>query len=101
RPCGPRAGQRRMTGRRYRVEWMEVTLSDLEVIAQHLWREAPLRAAEVLDRIIDKAESLRSLPERGRPVRELRSLGDRTWRELQEPPWRIIYRIVGKIVEVH
>ncbi len=89
-----------MTKRRYAVEWMEVARSDLEGIATHLSFEAPLRAVRILDRIIDKGESLRSLPERGKVVRELVHLGERSWREVQEPPWRIVYRISDRVVEI-
>lgn len=63
--------------------------------------EAPLRAEEILDRIITRAESLDAFPERGRVPPELRSVHNRTWREVQEPPWRILYRIKGKTVEIH
>ncbi len=90
-----------MTGRRYRVEWMEVARHDLEAIAAHLWVEAPVHAAKILDRLIDRSEALRLLPQRGRVVPELRDLGERTWREVQEPPWRIVYRVLGIVVEVH
>ena len=90
-----------MTGRPYPVEWMAVTRHDLEAIAAHLWIEAPLRAEKILDRIVDKGESLRLLPERGRGIPELRGLGERSWRELHEPPWRIIYRVTGRVVEIH
>jgi plasmid stabilization system protein ParE len=32
----------------------------------------------------------------------LRAIGDQTWLEVQEPPWRIIYRIADKkTVEIH
>jgi hypothetical protein len=32
----------------------------------------------------------------------LRAIGDQTWLEIQEPPWRIIYRIKDKkTVEIH
>ena len=90
-----------MTARRYVVEWTALALFDLEGLAAHLWIEAPLRAAAILDRIIDKAESLRQLPGRGRVVPELRSVGERSWQEIQEAPWRIIYRVSGNTVEIH
>ena len=80
---------------------MEVSRRDLEGIAAHLWIEAPLRAARILDRIIDRGESLRVLPARGRVVRELADVSERSWLEVQEPPWRILYRVVGQVVEIH
>lgn len=80
---------------------MEVSRRDLEGIAAHLWIEAPLRAAKILDRIIDRGESLRVLPVRGRAVPELADVGERSWLEVQEPPWRILYRVSADVVEIH
>lgn len=91
-----------MRERRYAVVWTEVASRDVERLATYLLDEAPLRAEGILDRIIARGESLGILPERGRTPPELRTIGDRTWREVQEPPWRIIYRITGKqTVEIH
>lgn len=90
-----------MTSRRYTVSWMEVARRDVEAIAAHIWSEAPLRAEQLLDRLIDRGESLQRLPERGRIAPELRDIGERRWREVQQPPWRIIYRVSGKTVEIH
>jgi toxin ParE1/3/4 len=90
-----------MSERRFAVVWTETAVADVERLATYLTDESPARADAILDRIVGRAESLDRSPERGRTPRELRSIGDRTWRELQEPPWRIIYRIVGTTVEVH
>lgn len=90
-----------MTARRLAVDWMEPARLDLEAIATHLWIEAPLRAEKILDRIIDRGEGLRRLPARGRVVPELRDVGERAWLEVQEPPWRLVYRVTGNTVEVH
>jgi toxin ParE1/3/4 len=87
--------------RPFLVEWTEAALGDLDRLAVYLANEAPLRAEEVLDRIIARAESLDVVPERGRFPPELRLVHNQTWREVQEPPWRILYRINGRIVEVH
>ena len=81
-----------------KVVWTAVAAGDLERIAAYLASESPLRASSVIDRIVERAESLASLPNRGRTPPELRSIGDRTWRELQEPPWRIIYRWLDDIL---
>ena len=87
---------------RYSVVWTEVATRDVERLASYLLEEAPLRAERILDRIVSRGESLEVLPERGRTPPELRAVGDQTWREVQESPWRIIYRIVGKkTVEIH
>jgi toxin ParE1/3/4 len=87
--------------RRYTVVWTEVATTDVERLASYLLEEAPLRAGQVLDRIISRGDSLAIMPERGRIPPELRVTGVRAWREVQQPPWRIIYRVAGKRVEIH
>ena len=84
-----------------KVVWTAVAASDLERIAAYLASESPVRAATIIDRSVERAESLASLPNRGRTPPELRSIGDRSWRELQEPPWRIIYRRLDEVVQIH
>jgi toxin ParE1/3/4 len=86
---------------RYSVVWTEIAATDIERLASYLVDEAPLRAEQILQRIISRGESLKVIPRRGRTPPELRAIGDRTWLEIQEPPWRILYRIVGKTVEIH
>ena len=90
-----------MTGRRHTVVWTEVALRDVERLAAYLVDESPLRAEQILGRIIDRGESLASAPGRGHVPAELRALGDRTWLQVLESPWRIVYRVVGKRVEIH
>jgi toxin ParE1/3/4 len=90
-----------VTDRRYTVFWTRVALGDVERLAAYLADESPLRAGRILDRIISRGESLESTRGRGQVPPELRAIGDRTWLQVLEPPWRIVYRIVGKRVEIH
>jgi plasmid stabilization system protein ParE len=90
-----------MKPRKVKVVWTAVAAGDLERIASYLASESPLRAAAVIDRIVERTESLASLPNHGRTPPELRSISDRTWRELQESPWRIIYRRLEGVVQIH
>lgn len=90
-----------MSERRLTVVWTEVAAQDVERLSAYLLDEAPLRPDQIIERIISRGESLGSSPERGRTPPELRAIGDRTWREVQEPPWRLVYRIAGKRVEIH
>jgi len=88
--------------RRHTVVWTEVALADVERLAAYLAEDAPMTADRILERIIDRAESLTRVPERGRTPPELRAIGDQTWREIQLRPWRILYRIVAPArVEIH
>jgi toxin ParE1/3/4 len=90
-----------MTSRKLKVIWTAVAASDLENIAIYLMAESPSRAASIVDRITLRAESLAAFPGRGRIPPELRTIGDETWRELQEPPWRIVYRRLDEVVQIH
>ena len=91
-----------MSVRRYSVVWTEVASHDIERLTSYLLDEAPLRAEQIVLRVISRGESLEVFPERGRTPPELRAIGDQAWLEIQEPPWRIIYRIADKkTVEIH
>ena len=90
-----------MSARRYTIVWTEVALRDIESIASYLVSEGSGRAEQIVERIIARGESLDTSPERGRTPPELRAINDRTWREVQEPSWRLLYRISGKTVEIH
>ena len=90
-----------MSPRRYAVVWTEVALRDIESIAHYLVAEESGRAESIVERIIARGEALETLPERGRTPPELRGVNDRTRREVQESPWRLLYRIAAKRVEIH
>ena len=61
-----------------------------------------MRAEQILERIIARGQSLERLSTRGRVPPELRGIADRTWLEIQEPPWRILYRLASSHrVEIH
>lgn len=90
-----------MTERRRTVLWTEVAARDLERLASRLHEVAPLRAAAIIDRILARGDSLATLSHRGRTPPELRPIIDRTWLEVVEAPWRILYRVVGDEVEIH
>lgn len=90
-----------MTRRRYAVAWTQVGARDVERIAAYLIDEAGDRAPGIVSRIIARADSLTLLPGRGRVPPELRGFAETAWREVQEPPWRILYRIASGTVEIH
>jgi toxin ParE1/3/4 len=78
-----------------------VATRDLERVAAFLWHEAPMRAGEIIDRIVVRADSLVQSPMRGRTPPELAGVVDRTWREIIESPWRILYRVHLEKVHIH
>ena len=85
-----------MTERGYSVVWTEIAARDVERLAACLLDEAPARAEQILDRIVSRGESLKILPQRGRTPPELRAIGDRTWREAQEPRGESSIKSLGK-----
>jgi len=90
-----------MSVRRLTVVWTEVAASDVERLAVRLFEDAPLRADAIIERIVARGESLARLAKRGRMPPELRAVTDRTWLEVIEAPWRIVYRQAGRTVEIH
>ncbi len=90
-----------MSRGRYTIAWTETAARDLERLAVYLETETPLRAGEIIDRIVARADALATSPLRGRTPLELESIGDRSWREVVEAPWRILYKVGSERVEIH
>ncbi len=82
-----------MARRRFRVQWAEVALRDLEELVSYITTDSELDANRVLNRLEKRAAALESNPRRGRVVPELAHFGMRTWRELVVRPYRVVYRI--------
>jgi plasmid stabilization system protein ParE len=89
-----------MPRRRFRVQWAEVAVRDLEEIVGFVAIDSEGDAERLLRRIEARASALESVPERGRVVPELARFGMRSWREVLVRPYRIVYRIEGDTVTV-
>jgi plasmid stabilization system protein ParE len=89
-----------MARRRFRVQWAEVAVRDLEELVSYIAVDSETDAVRVLKRIETRAAALESSPARGRAVPELVHFGMRTWRELLVRPYRIVYRVEGDTVTV-
>lgn len=74
------------------VLWTEAAAADLERIVASSSAETGRNAQRVLAKLERAASSLAHLPRRGRGLPELLRIEVTTYRELQVPPWRIIYR---------
>jgi toxin ParE1/3/4 len=81
--------------KRYKVHWTSIALTDMREIIQHVSEDDVGKADALLDRLDRVAESLETLPFRGRIVPELAKTGKRGYREIIMAPWRIIYQIRG------
>lgn len=77
----------------YNVLWTETAENDLVSIIEHIARENPLQANKIFGDIRKIAENIRTFPDRGRIVPELKDQGVMLYRELIIGPWRMIYRM--------
>jgi len=85
---------------KYEVLWAATTEDDLANIVDYVANDSPSNALKILQKIKETASRLYHSPERGRIVPELQDQGILQYRELIVPPWRIMYRTVGKNVFV-
>jgi toxin ParE1/3/4 len=86
----------------YEVSLTKDAERDLEdiyfYIAEH---DSPASADHVLDRLIRATDALKTTPDRGSYVDELRSLGISEYRQVFFKPYRLIYRVHAKRVVVY
>jgi plasmid stabilization system protein ParE len=87
-------------GHNFKVQWTFAASQDLESIVDFVARDNPQAARRTLANLHKRAETLKTLPERGRVVPELVDIGLHLYRELLVTPWRIVYRISDDTVYV-
>lgn len=85
---------------KYEVIWAATAEDDLADIVAYIASDSPANALKMLEEIKEASLQLYHLPERGRIVPELQDQGILQYRELIVPPWRVMYRTVGKNVFV-
>ncbi len=79
------------------VVWAEPALADLDAIADYIAVENPPAASEFVRRVLEHVGQLEAHPESGSRPRELpRS----RYRQIVEPPCRVLYRFDGTTVFV-
>jgi plasmid stabilization system protein ParE len=78
---------------KYEIIWSQQAMSDVGSIADHLSADGEEAALIMLAKLEARAEKLHTLPHRGRVVPELLAIDVNGYRELVEPPYRILYRI--------
>jgi len=84
----------------FQVNWARTAVIDLEAIVEYIADDDITTALSVLKKLERTAEGLEKMPLRGRIVPEIAIYGIQIYRELISSPWRIIYRISGKSVNV-
>lgn len=75
---------------------------DLEDIVSYIAKwDSPRAAEQVLDRILEVADSLMIAPTRGTTPNELRGLGHQEFRQVFFKPYRLIYRVINDQVIIY
>ena len=91
-----------MVGRKYEVLLTEGAEQDLESIYDYIAEfDCEANANYVLDQVMEIAESLAHMPERGSFPKELLALGIKEYRQVFFKPYRLIYRVTGDQVVVY
>lgn len=80
-----------------RIIWAPRALRDLEDLIAYIGRDAPIRARRFAQRLVARVEVLHRQPWLGGFVREDAS---RTYREILQGPYSILYRTDGQTVYI-
>lgn len=84
----------------YKVLWTGAAQADLESVVDFIAKENPITALRLFRFVRLKARGLNRYPERGRRPPEIAHMRGLPFRELILTPWRLMYRIQGRTVEV-
>ncbi len=80
-----------------KVHWTDRAKTRLKLIHEYIAQDAPLVAAQVVERLIRRSQQIGKLPHTGRAVPEYQH---EDLREVLERPYRIIYRIRRDRIDV-
>ena len=84
----------------YTVRVLRRAEGDLSEIYDHIAEDSPRRAVEVVERVLDRIESLSELPSRGAPPRDER-LKQKGYRFVIEHSYLILYKVGSSQIWVH
>ena len=79
------------------IVWTEPALSDLDAIADSIALDKPSAARELVAQVFEHVAQLAVFPKSGSRPAELR---DSRYRQIVEPPCRVIYRLEGEQVVI-
>ena len=79
------------------IAWSPQAIQDVEAIRAFIAQDSPAYAELIASRLVAAVERLQSFPQSGRIVPERQ---DPTIREIIVPPYRIVYRFQGGLVEI-
>jgi plasmid stabilization system protein ParE len=79
------------------LRWTVQAAEDLEAIRKFIERDSPAYARQVVEGLFEAATGILPFPDIGRAVPER---GEPHIREIQRPPYRIIYRRGAELIEI-
>ena len=87
--------------RAYRIEWAPAAIDDLDEILEFIAvREGIDVALHIYAKIIARVDTLTTHPTRGRIVPELKESGIKDYREPILRPYRVFFRVMGRVVGI-
>jgi toxin ParE1/3/4 len=84
----------------YSVTVTQTAEDDLDEIISYIAEDNVSIALKILDKLQKTIHTLKYFPERGKRVPELLDKNIKEYRELIEPPWRIIYKLENTDVNI-
>jgi toxin ParE1/3/4 len=88
-------------GNNYNILWSKDAADDFfEIISYIKYNSSMTQAVKIYDKIIKSIDILSTLPNSGKIVDELTTIGINEIHEIVERPWRIFYRIEGNTVYI-
>jgi toxin ParE1/3/4 len=82
-----------MNRKTYQVLWTQTARRDLRKVLEYIAADNEKQAGKIFQAIKQKADNLQQMPLQGRIVPELSYFNILNYRELINPPWRIIYKV--------
>jgi toxin ParE1/3/4 len=86
--------------KKYEVQVTATAKKDLREIVAYISRHNPQNALKILEKIEARIKTLDHFPDRGGYVPELLKKNIKEYRQITEPPWRILYRVDKNTVTV-
>lgn len=80
-----------------RVHWTDRAKQRLKLIHDHIAKDAPFVAQQVIERLVRRSIQIGEFPQSGREVPDYR---ERNLREILERPYRILYRIKPDCIDI-
>jgi addiction module RelE/StbE family toxin len=85
---------------KYTVNITQNAENDLDEIISYISRNNPQTALKTLKKLQDRIQTLDHFPYKGGYVPELLQKNIKDYRQLIESPWRIIYKVEDRIVNI-